>query len=199
MSAGGGEKHNPDNLFRSFSLCLIKLGIHFTKAHLSLQMLIKLQSFWVTDSSIYESKLSGVSCQTAITMMYWHMLRIVNSTHRQRHRTSSANGVCQSFCQFCPLCRLLQPPCMPQMFFLVTPTDRNLLAEKKKALLSLRSGVQSLVCTQQMQKQVHLLVAPFATWTWRDWRVRLVWLGLYTQCWMRSERASCLWTQEKRV
>lgn len=42
--------------------------------------------------------------------MYWHMLRTVNNTHRQRHRTSLANGVCQSFCQFCPLCWLLQPP-----------------------------------------------------------------------------------------
>lgn len=132
--------------------------------------------------------------------MYWHMLRTVNSTQEQRYRTSLANGVCQSFCQFCPFAGSSNPPCMPQMFFLVTPTDRNLLAVKKrkKALLSPRSSVQSLVCTQQMQKQVHLLVAPFATWTWRDWRVRLVWLGLYTQCWM-EERESQLFMNSRKV
>lgn len=50
---------------------------------------------------------------------------------------------------------LLSPvslPCMPQMFSLVAPTDRNLLARRKARSSPGERSTKPPVCTQQMQK-----------------------------------------------
>lgn len=49
-------------------------------------------------------------------------------------------------------------PCMPQMFFLVAPTDRNLLARRKTRSSPGERSTKPPVCTQQMQKP-----SPYAT------------------------------------
>lgn len=46
----------------------------------------------------------------------------------------------------------LSLPCMPQMFFLVAPTDRNLLARRKARSSPGERSTKPPVCTQQMQK-----------------------------------------------
>ena len=76
--------------------------------------------------------------------------------NRQWAGTFRANGVCQCFCQiFFLSLSLLSPvslPCMPQMFSLVAPTDRNLLARRKARSSPGERSTKPPVCTQQMQK-----------------------------------------------
>lgn len=78
--------------------------------------------------------------------------------NRQWDETFRANGVCQSFSQFFYSLLFLSSfpslslPCMPQMFFLVAPTDRNLLARRKARSSPGEKSTKPPVCAQQMQK-----------------------------------------------
>ena len=51
-----------------------------------------------------------------------------------------------------PLLSSVSLPCMPQMFFLVAPTDRNLLARRKARSSPGERSTKPPVCIQQMQK-----------------------------------------------